>query len=154
MRRENLSSLCPTSPILCKEAHIPCWDRSTVSPVSHGPCAQQDNAFATTQHFSRLGHTPFWHLCVPKGAEMTSLRGGEPFAPLPAGFRRLLWPPLPEHDQLLCLLTCVCDQLQGLCVWARRPKRDITVERRHPVFFVSRPSRHTVSTAFEQQLSE
>ena len=25
-----------------------------------------------TQHFSRLGHTPFWHLCVPKGAEMTS----------------------------------------------------------------------------------
>ena len=59
-----------------------------VSHVSHGPCTQQDNAFAMTQHFSRLGHTPFWHLCVPKGAEMTSLRGGETFAPLPAGFRR------------------------------------------------------------------
>ena len=55
------------------------------------------NAFAMTQHFSRLGRTPFWHLCVPKGAEMTSLRGGMLFAPLPAGFRRLLWPPLPEH---------------------------------------------------------
>ena len=50
-----------------------------------------------TQHFSRLGHTPFWHLCAPKGAEMTSLLGGMLFAPLPAGFRRLLWPPLPEH---------------------------------------------------------
>ena len=47
-----------------------------------------------TQHFSRLGHTLFWHLCVPKGAEMTSLRGGMLFAPLPAGFRRLLWPRL------------------------------------------------------------
>ena len=56
-----------------------------------------------------------WHLCVPKGAEMTSLRGGETFAPLPAGFRRLLWPPLPEHYQLLCLLTCMRNQLQGLC---------------------------------------
>ena len=67
-----------------------------------------------TQHFSKLGRTPFWHLCVPKGAEMTSLWGGETFAPLPAGFRRLLWPPLPEHYQLLCLLTCMCNQLQGL----------------------------------------
>ena len=66
------------------------------------------------QHFSKLGHTPFWHLCVPKGAEMTSLRGGETFAPLPAGFRRLLWPPLPERYQLLCLLTCMCNQLHGL----------------------------------------
>ena len=68
-----------------------------------------------TQHFSRLGHTPFLlaPLCA-EGAEMTSLRGGEPFA-LPAGFRRLLWPPLPEHYQLLCLLTCMCNQLQGLC---------------------------------------
>ena len=35
--------------------------------------------------------------------------------PLPAGFRRLLWPPLPEHYQLLCLLTCMCNQLHGLC---------------------------------------
>ena len=34
---------------------------------------------------------------------------------VPAGFRRLLWPPLPEHYQLLCLLTCLCNQLQGLC---------------------------------------
>ena len=51
-----------------------------------------------TQHFTKLGDTPFWHLCVPKGAEMTSLRGEVPFAPLPAGFRRLLWPPLSEHS--------------------------------------------------------
>ena len=43
------------------------------------------------QHFTEIGDTPFWHLWVPKGAEMTSLRGGAPFAPLPAGFRRLLW---------------------------------------------------------------
>ena len=43
-----------------------------------------------TQHFTDLGDTLFWHLRVPKGAEMTSLRGGVPFAPLPAGFRRLL----------------------------------------------------------------
>ena len=34
---------------------------------------------------------------------MTSLRGGEPFAPLPAGFRRLLWPPLPEHSTTMAL---------------------------------------------------
>ena len=50
-----------------------------------------------TQHFSRLEHTPFRHLYVPKGAEMTFLRGEVLFAPSPAGFRRLLWPPLPEH---------------------------------------------------------
>ena len=50
-----------------------------------------------TLHFSRLGRTPLWHRCVPKGAEMTSLRGGELFALLPAGFRRSLWLPLPEH---------------------------------------------------------
>ena len=39
-----------------------------------------------TQRFTKFGVTPFWHLCVPKGAELTSLRGGVPFAPLPAGF--------------------------------------------------------------------
>ena len=59
-----------------------------------------------TQHFTKLGDTPFWHLCVPKGAEMTSLRGEVPFALLPAGFRRLLWPPLSELYQLRCLWTC------------------------------------------------
>ena len=58
-----------------------------------------------TQHFTKIGDTPIWHLCVPKGAEMTSLRGGVPFAPLPAGSRRLLWPPLSEYYELLCLLT-------------------------------------------------
>ena len=52
---------------------------------------------AMTQHFTKLGDTPFWHLCVPKGAKMTSLRGEVPFAPLPAGFRRLLWPPLHSN---------------------------------------------------------
>ena len=50
-----------------------------------------------TQHITKFGVTPFWHHCVPKGAELTSLRGGVPFAPLHAGFRRLLWPPLSEH---------------------------------------------------------
>ena len=63
---------------------------------------------ATTFH-------PLASPCKAKGAEMTSLWGGEPFAPLPAGFRCLLWPPLPEHHQLLCLVTCVCNQLHGLC---------------------------------------
>ena len=28
-----------------------------------------------TQHFTELEDTPFWHLRVLKGAEMTSLRG-------------------------------------------------------------------------------
>ena len=69
-----------------------------------GPARNRTN-FAMTQHFTKLGDTPFWHLCVPKGAEMTSLWGGVPFAPLPAGSRRLLWPPLSEHYELLCLLT-------------------------------------------------
>ena len=38
---------------------------------------------------SRLGHTPFWHLCAPKGAETTSLRGGEPFAPMQQALVRM-----------------------------------------------------------------
>ena len=37
-----------------------------------------------------LGDTPFWHLRAPKGAELASLRGGVPVAPLSAGFRRLV----------------------------------------------------------------
>ena len=65
------------------------WDGSNVSPVSHGPCAQQ-TTFAMLQHFTELADAPFWHLRVLKGAEMTSLRGEMPFAPLPAGFRRSL----------------------------------------------------------------
>ena len=87
----------------------------SMSHLFHTGLARNRTIFAMTQHFSKLGDTPFWHLCVPKGAEMTSLRGGEPFAPLPAGFRRLLWPPLSEHYLLLCLLTCMCNQLHGLC---------------------------------------
>ena len=37
-----------------------------------------------------------------------------PFAPLPAGFRRLLWPPLIDHRLVTCLWTCKC-KLYGLC---------------------------------------
>ena len=54
----------------------------------HTGLARNRTIFAMTQHFTKLGDTPFWHLCVPKGAEMTSLWGGVPFAPLPAGSRR------------------------------------------------------------------
>ena len=32
--------------------------------------------------------------------------GGETFASLPAGFRRLLWPPLPEHQLCASCLEC------------------------------------------------
>ena len=64
MPRRNLSSLTD-----------PCW------------VARNRTTFAMTQHFTKLGDTPFWHLGVPKGAEMTSLLGEMPFAPLPAGFR-------------------------------------------------------------------
>ena len=32
------------------------------------------------QHSTELGDTPFWHLWVPKGAEMTFLRGEMPFS--------------------------------------------------------------------------
>ena len=67
------------------------------------------------QHFTDLGVTPFWHLCVPKGAELPSLRGGVPFAPLPAGFRRSLSPPPLDHRLATCLWTCQCNQLHGLC---------------------------------------
>ena len=41
----------------------------------HTGCTQPRTIFAMTQHFTKLGETPFWHLWVPKGAEMTSLRG-------------------------------------------------------------------------------
>ena len=68
-----------------------------------------------TQHFTDLGDTPFWHLCAPKGAELPSLRGGVPFAPLPAGFRRSLSPPPLDHRLATCLWTCQCNQLHGLC---------------------------------------
>ena len=54
-----------------------------------------------------------WHLWVPKGAELTSLRGGL-FAPLPAGFRRL-WPPLIDRRLVACHWTCKCNRLNGLC---------------------------------------
>ena len=60
------------------------------------------NNFCNDAAFLKVRGHPFWHLCVLKGAEMTSLQE-EPFAPLPAGFRRLLWPPLSKHCQLRCL---------------------------------------------------
>ena len=45
-----------------------------------------DHFFAMTQHFTGLGDTlfliGFWHLCVPKGAELTSFRGDVPFRTL------------------------------------------------------------------------
>ena len=88
------------------------------------------------QHFSKLGHTPFWHLCVPKGAEMTSLRGGETFAPLPAGFRRLLWPPLSEHYQLLCLSYksrgIVVGSVQTVAAIANDESLQVRVRKSHP----------------------
>ena len=56
----------------------------------HTGSARNRPLFAMPQHFTELEDTPFWHLRAPKGAEMTSLRGGMPFAPLPAGFRRSL----------------------------------------------------------------
>ena len=78
------------------------------------PVARASGIRKRVAHASVFSHTSrFWHLCVPKGAEMTSPRGGETFAPLPAGFRRLLWPPLSEHYQQLCLLTCVCNHCWG-----------------------------------------
>ena len=71
------------------------------------------------QHFTDLEDTPFCLLFgtfeCQKGAELTSLRGGCPFAPLPAGFRRLLWPPLVDHRLVTCHWTCKCNQLHGLC---------------------------------------
>ena len=78
--------------------------RPEVHPMSGiRACTQQENAFAMTQHFSRSEYTPFWHLYVPKGAEMTSLWRDEPFALSPAGFRCLLC----RH----CLnTTCMCNQ--------------------------------------------
>ena len=57
-----------------------------MSHLFHTGLARNRTIFAMTQHFTKLGVTPFWHLCVPKGAVLTSLRGGGPFAPLPAGF--------------------------------------------------------------------
>ena len=77
--------------------------------------ARSRSLFAMTQHFTDVGDTPFWHLCAPKGAVLTSLRGGVTFAPLPAGFRRLLWPPLFDHRLVTCFWTCKCNQLHGLC---------------------------------------
>ena len=47
-----------------------------MSHLFHTGLARNRTIFAMTQHFSKLGDTPFWHLCVPKGAEMTSLQGG------------------------------------------------------------------------------
>ena len=64
-----------------------------MGPMFHlfhtGP-ARNRPLFAMLQHFTELADAPFWHLRVLKGAEMTSLRGEMPFAPLPAGFRRSL----------------------------------------------------------------
>ena len=60
----------------------------------HTGLACSRSPFAMVQRFIDLEDTPLclllWHLCVPKSAELTSLRGL--FAPLSAGFRRL-WPP-------------------------------------------------------------
>ena len=40
-------------------------DRSTVSPVSHGPCTQQNDAFAMSQHFSKFrAHPVLAPLCA------------------------------------------------------------------------------------------
>ena len=59
-----------------------------------------------------------------KGAEMTFLPEGETFAPLPAGFRRLLWP--PEHNQLLCLLTCYVQPVAWVVLQERTfPRHDL-----------------------------
>ena len=89
---------------------------SPVSPVSHGPCVQPITFWnGAALHRLRRHPTLFatWYLCVPKGAELTSLRGGL-FAPLPAGFRRL-WPPLIDCRLVACHLTCKCNRLNGLC---------------------------------------
>ena len=88
-------------------------DGFNVSPVSHGPCTQQ-NKFCNDAACHEVRGHPVWHHCVPKGAELTSLRGSVPFA-LTCRFRRLPWPPLSEYHQLLCLCTCKCNQLNGLC---------------------------------------
>ena len=74
--------------------------------------------FAMTQQFTDLEDAPFVVfgtfgrrrvLCCPP------FGGVCPFAPLPAGFRRLLWPPLIDHRLVTCLWTCKCNQLYGLC---------------------------------------
>ena len=52
---------------------------SPVSPVSHGPCVQPITfCNGAALHIPRRHPTLFaiWHLCVPKSAELTSLRGG------------------------------------------------------------------------------
>ena len=78
-----------------------------------GP-ARNRPLFAMTQHFTELGDTPFWHLRAPKGAEMTSFREVCLSHPYLQAFvvcydRHLL------HHQLICLWTCKCNQLNGLC---------------------------------------
>ena len=51
----------------------------------HTGLARSKSPFAMTQHFADLEDTPFLFL-----APCAELTGVYPFAPLPAGFRRLL----------------------------------------------------------------
>ena len=55
--------------------------QSKVSPVSHGPCTQQITFCNDAALHGFWGHPVLAH-CVPKGAELTSLRGGVPFRTL------------------------------------------------------------------------
>ena len=57
-------------PILTKRWQIPCQNRSCFICFTRALHATEQ--FAMTQHFTKMGDTPCWHLCVPKGAEMTS----------------------------------------------------------------------------------
>ena len=68
-------------------------DHVRIGPMFHlfhtGP-ARNRPLFAMPQHFTELEDTPSWHFQVQKGAEITSLREGMPFALSPTGFRCLL----------------------------------------------------------------
>ena len=75
----------------------------------HTGLARNRPLFAMLQHFTELGDTPFWHLRVPKGAEMTSLAHPYLQAFVVRYDRHLL------YHQLVCHWTCERNQLNGLC---------------------------------------
>ena len=72
---DDLSS--PGSAVSCRQMPV-AKGKKTLQTCNHTGLARSRSLFAMTQQFTDLEDT-FWHLWVPKGAELTSLRGGVPF---------------------------------------------------------------------------
>ena len=88
--------------------------QSNVSPVSHGPCAQL-TTFCNDAALHGFRRHRFGTFVCRRVLSWPPFGGVCPFAPLPAGSRRLLWPPLFDRRLVTCLWTCKCNQLHGLC---------------------------------------